>query len=34
MADPYGLGNVGVDILRDYRLVFDYPNRRIALAER
>ncbi|MDH3627365.1 MAG: retroviral-like aspartic protease family protein [Acidobacteriota bacterium] len=31
MADPYGLGNVGVTILRDYRLVFDYPNQRIAL---
>jgi hypothetical protein len=34
MADPYALGNVGVNILRDYRLIFDYPHQRIALVVR
>jgi predicted aspartyl protease len=34
MADPYTLGNVGILILDDFRLVFDYPNERIAMIKR
>ncbi len=34
MADPYAFGTVGVNILRDLSLTFDYPHQRIALQKR
>jgi len=30
-ADPYSLGLIGGGLLRLYRLVFDYPNKRVAI---
>jgi hypothetical protein len=30
-GDPYTTGNLGVDLLRSFRIVFDYGSRRIAL---
>ena len=34
MADPYTLGNVGINILSDFRLLIDYPHHRIAMIKR
>lgn len=31
LTDEYSLGNLGQGFLRDFRLVFDYPDKRIAL---
>jgi hypothetical protein len=31
LTDRYTVGNLGQEVLDDYRLVFDYPNGRIAL---
>ncbi|MBD0370210.1 MAG: retropepsin-like domain-containing protein [Pyrinomonadaceae bacterium] len=33
-ADNYTAGNIGVGILQAFRIIFDYPNKRIAFAKR
>lgn len=32
--DPYVMGNIGGGVLKPFRMVLDYPNRRIALIKR
>lgn len=30
-ADPFSAGNIGLEFLKPFKLIFDYPNARVAM---